>query len=88
MSYIYLFRKNLKSLRLARGLRQVDIERMAGIAHGTVYNYECGKGTPTLQTFLALCECLRVHPRELFTKNLKTRRFKRGPIHEAPTTEG
>jgi len=48
----------LKSRRKALGLNQRDAAEIAGISVHTLSDIETGKGNPTLETLLDLCELL------------------------------
>ena len=59
------FAKNLKRLRLERGLTQVDVAALAGMTQGHYSMVENGNWEPRLGTILALAKALGVQPGEL-----------------------
>lgn len=55
-----VFLKNLKKLRLQRGLSQAEMGRAIHVTPQTVYTYEAGKVTPSLPTLLLLADFFQV----------------------------
>ena len=58
--------KNVRALRLARGLTQVQLAEMAGVNQATVSKAERGELNTTMETITAIANALRVEPVELF----------------------
>jgi len=52
--------KNLKRIRLAKGITQGDIVRKLRVGRGFISNIENGKANPTLSTIAKLAEALDV----------------------------
>ena len=59
------FGKNLKKLRVAKGLTTREFADIADIAYSQVWVLESGKGDPSLSTLLAICHTLSVSLEEL-----------------------
>jgi len=59
--------QNLRAIRRARGLTQVQLAERAGIDQGTVSKIERGYDQVSLRTIYALAEALNVEPPELFS---------------------
>jgi transcriptional regulator with XRE-family HTH domain len=58
--------KNVRRLRLVRGLTQAALATDAGQHQGFISEVENGKTSPELDTVGKLAAALGVHPRELF----------------------
>ncbi|MCA9674131.1 MAG: helix-turn-helix transcriptional regulator [Kofleriaceae bacterium] len=56
---------NLRSLREARGLTQVQIARMAGVPRATWAHLESGAGNPTLAVLVKVATALQLRVEEL-----------------------
>lgn len=52
--------KNLKRIRLSKGITQGDIVRKLGVSRGFISNIENGKANPTLATIAKLAKALEV----------------------------
>ncbi|HEX7845883.1 MAG TPA: helix-turn-helix transcriptional regulator [Chitinophagaceae bacterium] len=59
------FGKNLKKIRMAKGLTTRQFADLADIAYSQVWTLETGKGDPSLSTLLAICTALEVSLEEL-----------------------
>ncbi len=57
--------KNLKRIRIAKGITQGDIVRKLGVGRGFISNIENGKANPTLTTITKLAKALGVPTDEL-----------------------
>jgi transcriptional regulator with XRE-family HTH domain len=58
--------RNVRRLRLARGLTQAALATDAGQHQGFISEVENGKTSPELDTVGKIAAALGVHPRELF----------------------
>jgi len=59
------FGRNLKRIRVGKGISQGDIVRALGIGRGFMSNIENGKANPTLTTIVKLARALGVSAGEL-----------------------
>lgn len=59
------FGKNMKRIRISKGLTQGDIFRSLGVSRGFISNIESGKTNPTLSTITKLAKALGVSVGEL-----------------------
>jgi transcriptional regulator with XRE-family HTH domain len=57
---------SLKAARLAAGLRQYDVDRLAGLPYGRVSRYERGERRPTPEVMEKLATVLHVPKLALF----------------------
>lgn len=57
--------KNLKRIRIERGISQGDIVRSLGVSRGFISNIENGKTNPTLTTIARLAKAVGVSIDEL-----------------------
>jgi transcriptional regulator with XRE-family HTH domain len=57
--------KNMKRIRISKGLTQGDIFRALGVSRGFISNIESGKTNPTLSTIAKLAKALSVSSDEL-----------------------
>ena len=57
--------KNLKEIRLSKGITQVSIAKNLGVDRSFVSNIENGKTNPTLSTITSLAKVLGVSTAEL-----------------------
>ncbi len=57
--------KNLRRIRMGKGISQGDIVRALGMGRGFVSNIENGKGNPTLTTITKLAKVLGIPIEEL-----------------------
>ena len=57
--------KNMKRIRISKGLTQGDIFRSLGVSRGFISNIESGKTNPTLSTIAKLAKALGVSVDEL-----------------------
>jgi len=55
------FGRRLRELREERGLSQQALERLTGIAHQSIYQYEHGTASPNWTTVLRLADALGVN---------------------------
>lgn len=58
--------KNVRSIRLERGLTQAQLAEMAGINQATVSKVERGETNITMEVIEAIAAALRVEPVQLF----------------------
>lgn len=58
----------LRQLRAERALSQDDLERLSGVAQGTISALEIGKRPARHRTIRRLAEALGVEPREILAK--------------------
>ena len=58
--------KNVRTLRLARGLTQAQLAELAGVNQATISKAERGEMNTTMETIVAIANALRVEPVELF----------------------
>jgi len=63
---ITAFGKNLREMREAKGLTQEFIANNAGISVTSITNIENGHNNPTLAMVFAICDVMKVSPKELF----------------------
>jgi transcriptional regulator with XRE-family HTH domain len=57
--------RNLKRIRMAKGITQGDIVRKLNVGRGFISNIENGKANPTLSTIFKLAEAIKVPMDEL-----------------------
>jgi len=57
--------KNLKRIRIAKGITQGDIVRKLGVGRGFISNIENGKANPTLTTIAKIAKAIGVPMEEL-----------------------
>jgi predicted transcriptional regulator len=57
--------KNMKRIRISKGLSQGDIFRLLGVSRVFISNIESGKTNPTLSTIVKLAKALGVSSDEL-----------------------
>ncbi len=57
--------KNLKRIRIEKGISQVDIARSLKVSRGFISNIENGKTNPTLATITKLADAVGVSINEL-----------------------
>lgn len=57
--------KNLKRIRVQKGISQGDISKSLGVSRGFVSNIENGKTNPTLATIARLASALNVSSGQL-----------------------
>lgn len=50
--------KNIRAMRVAKGLTQVELGDQLGILHNTVSNYETGRVTPSAEMLQRIAEVL------------------------------
>jgi len=60
MSDVETIGRNIKQVRMARGLSQAELARRSGIAKATLSQLEVAKGNPTIETLFALTKVLGV----------------------------
>lgn len=54
------FGQRLKKIRAARGLTQIELQRMTGISNDQIGDYERGRMLPGLLNMLLLADALKV----------------------------
>src|SRR3954463_5716720 len=57
--------RNVRELRLARGLTQEQMAKLAGLPRATWSNLESGSGNPTLTVLHAVCNAFQVSLEEI-----------------------
>lgn len=57
---------NLQRVRERRKATQERLAEKLGVSPRTIQYYECGKKTPSLRTFVKLCDALRASLDDLF----------------------
>ncbi len=57
--------KNLKRIRIEKGISQVDIARSLKVSRGFISNIENGKTNPTLATIARIAKAVGVSTNEL-----------------------
>ena len=60
---------NISECRLERQLTQEQLSERAGICQQYLSRLECGKGVPSLETVMALCDALDVKPDRLLSRS-------------------
>lgn len=56
----------IKALRIKSGLTQKELSKKLEISQPRLSEWENGKYSPTIKTFLMFCEKLNINPKELF----------------------
>lgn len=56
----------LKGEREKQKLSQLDLSNLSGVSQNMITYIETGKRTPSLRTFLKLCQALKINPAVLF----------------------
>lgn len=56
----------IKSLRIKSGLTQQELSKKLEISQPRLSEWENGKYSPTIKTFLGFCKKLNINPKELF----------------------
>jgi transcriptional regulator with XRE-family HTH domain len=73
--------RNVRELRLARGLTQEQMAKMAGLPRATWSNLESGSGNPTLTVLHAVCTAFQVSLEEIVAKaRANARLYPRGSL--------
>ncbi|WP_149762046.1 helix-turn-helix domain-containing protein [Neomesorhizobium albiziae] len=67
MNIVEIFVANLRAVRRARGVSQVDLANSAGLSMRYVGLLERGEKSPTLTTVAAIADALSVEPAELIS---------------------
>jgi transcriptional regulator with XRE-family HTH domain len=65
VSIVEIFAANLRALRRARGISQVDLANSAGLSLRYIGRLERGEKSPTLTTVEAIANALSLEPPEL-----------------------
>jgi transcriptional regulator with XRE-family HTH domain len=65
VSIVETFATNLRAVRRARGMSQVDLANTAGLSMRYIGRLERGEKAPTLTTLAAVAAALSVEPAEL-----------------------
>lgn len=50
----------IRSARLAKGIRQIDLAQYLGIGKSQMWHYEAGMAVPRISTFRDICERLEL----------------------------
>ena len=50
----------IRSARLAKGIRQIDLAQYLGICKSQMWHYEAGMSVPKISTFRDICERLEL----------------------------
>lgn len=61
------FRKRLKELRKAKGIKAIDMSFDIGQNGSYISSIESGRNFPTMQGFFYICEYLKITPSEFFS---------------------
>jgi len=69
--------RNLKTIRRARGLSQVDLGEVLGVTRQTVYNWETGQAWPSAEMLPRIAEALGCSIGELFGETIHTENHNR-----------
>lgn len=72
----------LKAIREEHKLSQLDLSLTSGVSQNMIAYIESGKRTPTLSTFLKLCNALKINPAVLFKTSEKEIADIRKQMHE------
>ncbi|MFI3300283.1 MAG: helix-turn-helix transcriptional regulator [Candidatus Gastranaerophilales bacterium] len=56
---------NIKSLRIKKDLKQIELADFAQISHTTLSKIECGEQNFTIETLYSIAEILKMTPEEL-----------------------
>ena len=67
--HYHIIGKNIKECRKAAHLTQEELAEQAGIGQQFLSRLERGKGIPSLETIMALCDALHVEPNKLLTRS-------------------
>lgn len=75
MNEIELWRRGLcdriRLLRLAKRVTQVELARKMKLSQSSIAQWESYEHTPTLENIFKFCLALKIHPGELFDKELR-----------------
>ena len=50
----------IRSARLAKGIRQIDLAQYLGVCKSQMWHYEAGMAVPKVSTFRDICERLKI----------------------------
>lgn len=62
--------EKLKAIREGKGLSQLELSLVSGISQTAISQMETGKKSPTLTTFLRLCDALEISPESVLERSL------------------
>lgn len=62
--------ERLKAIREGKGLSQLELSLVSGISQTAISQMETGKKSPTLATFLRLCDALEISPESVLERSL------------------
>ena len=65
VNIVEIFAANLRAVRRARGLSQIDLANAAGLSMRYIGRLERGEKSPTLTTVATIAEALSIEPRLL-----------------------
>ena len=65
-----MFPHRLKALRIMQGLTQQELADRCGWTEGTISHFECSQRSPSLESFVTLCNALNCNPDQLLLKRL------------------
>lgn len=62
--------ERMKAIRESKGLSQLELSLSSGVSQTAISQMETGKKSPTLATFLKLCDALEVSPDSILALSL------------------
>ena len=62
--------ERMKAIRESKGLSQLELSLSSGVSQTAISQMETGKKSPTLATFLKLCDALDVSPDSILALSL------------------
>lgn len=69
-SYVDDFRLNIKFYREQQGITQTQLSVICDCGTGTIGGIESGKVKPSFDMIIKIAEALKVHPADLFMRNV------------------
>ena len=60
----------IKTIREGKGLSQLDLSLASGVSQTAISQIETGRKSPTLATFLRLCDALEISPETVLERSL------------------
>lgn len=69
-SYVDDFRLNIKYYREQQGITQTQLSIICDCGTGTIGGIESGKAKPSFDMIIKIAEALKVHPADLFMRNV------------------
>lgn len=62
--------ERIKAIREGKRLSQLDLSLISGVSQTAISQIETGKKSPTLATFLRLCDALEISPETVLERSL------------------